>query len=366
MTITRLFQGIIISFSALLFAIAAFFFASLNHASTIIKSSHQVSKVSNQDSSQWPSSAYFPVLCYHQIVKNKSELNQYAVLLDRFKEQMQWLHDNGYQTVESTSKWLQAVAKGNTKEKIILITFDDGLRDILLVKPILDSFNFKATLFVYPTYIQAKKPKALTWKELQSLASVYDIQSHTLWHPMLNAMTPKEQSIQFSKSKKILEDHLKNTVYHLAYPFGNFTENSELLLRQDGYRSAFTILEGNNITGQDPFHLKRNMITSGDTLSSFKLKVEQRPFPIATQNPPIGSTLQDGQQITLTIPKKLSQEKITLKFFSKKLDFKYDPIRGNLQFKLEKTQKKTGLFYLRYMANNKTYLNSFLYHFKRN
>ena len=57
---------------------------------------------------------------------------------------------------------------------------------------------------------------------------------------------------------------------YFAYPFGQFNETSKGILRETGYRLAFTTKTGYVKYGDDPYELKRIGIEPTTTINQFK------------------------------------------------------------------------------------------------
>ncbi|MBW2610580.1 MAG: polysaccharide deacetylase family protein, partial [Deltaproteobacteria bacterium] len=109
---------------------------------------------------------------------------------------MKFLYENGYQTVNLKEAicYLSGVKK--LKEKTVVITFDDGFRDLYTEAfPVLNSYGFSATVFLPTAFIKNKRLKfkekeCLSWDEIRKLQGKGIIfGSHTINHPVLYKMT---------------------------------------------------------------------------------------------------------------------------------------------------------------------------------
>ena len=71
-------------------------------------------------------SVQLPVLMYHGITKDPSEVSEYTISAETFESDLRWLGDNGFTTV-SARQITDYVEKGTAlPAKPVLITFDDG------------------------------------------------------------------------------------------------------------------------------------------------------------------------------------------------------------------------------------------------
>lgn len=84
-----------------------------------------------------------PVFVFHSVVANK------------FEEQLKYIAENGYKTVDADH--LLDILKGNIKpqEKTVILTFDDGLGSLWTVAyPLLKKYGLKGISFLIPSFIK--------------------------------------------------------------------------------------------------------------------------------------------------------------------------------------------------------------------
>ncbi len=93
------------------------------------------------------SSKLIPVLMYHSIDYEKN--NELRIPKDKFREQMQYLKDNGFHPITLDELYSNIVFNTTLQDKPIVLTFDDGYSDNYTnAYPVLKEFGFKATVFV--------------------------------------------------------------------------------------------------------------------------------------------------------------------------------------------------------------------------
>ncbi|MBN1352390.1 polysaccharide deacetylase family protein [candidate division KSB1 bacterium] len=116
-----------------------------------------------------------PVFSYHRI--DRAE----------FEAQLRYLKENAYTTLaadEYASVYLQ---KQKIPERAVVLTFDDGLRNLYdVVFPLLKEYGFKAVAFIIPAWVGEKG--SITWEQANEmhLAGAVDFQSHTMHHAGIN------------------------------------------------------------------------------------------------------------------------------------------------------------------------------------
>jgi peptidoglycan/xylan/chitin deacetylase (PgdA/CDA1 family) len=190
-----------------------------------------------------------------------------------FESQMRYLKENGYQviTAEELSAFLEY--RRGLPRKSVLITMDDGYRSVYdIAYPILQKYEYKATLFVYTSFIGVSK-LAITWNQLKEMkASGFTIGSHTIYHSDLTQ--PKEGESEPAHlarvqeelygSKKIIDRKLGQDTKFLAYPFGFYDQRSIQIARQAGYKYAMSVKRGGNPFFANPLTLRRDQILEKD------------------------------------------------------------------------------------------------------
>ena len=79
------------------------------------------------------------------------------------------------------------------------------------------------------------------------------IGSHTHTHSVLSQLGPEQQRQELAQSRALLREQLGVEADALAYPVGNttsFSDQSQELVRETGYRAAFSFHGGTNLPGR--------------------------------------------------------------------------------------------------------------------
>lgn len=191
-----------------------------------------------------------PILLYHRF--GATVADGMTIKTAVFAEQMKYLHDNGYKVIPLQQLVLWCQGKGPAPApKSVVIVEDDAHKSVYSdMLPIIRKYRFPVTLFVYPSAISNAK-YAMTWEQLRELkgTGLFDIQSHTYWHPNFKRERRKLQPAayeklvmeQLLKSRRKLEHELGGTVNLLAWPFGIYDEELLKKAQQAGYVATFSI-----------------------------------------------------------------------------------------------------------------------------
>lgn len=209
-----------------------------------------------------------PVLYYHSV--KDSVDNEVTISPENLKMQLKYIKDSGYVTLTLNELKEYLLNDSPIPSKSIVITFDDGYMDNFTnAFPILKDLNMVATIFCITTSLDGNY-----YLSKQAISEMYDygidIQSHTVNHPHLDKMSYREQLFELSESKKYLESLLGTKVDSIAYPFGDFNNDSIKAAIDSGYSLGFTTRRGLSDRDDNPLKLDRIYISSDYDMDTFK------------------------------------------------------------------------------------------------
>jgi peptidoglycan/xylan/chitin deacetylase (PgdA/CDA1 family) len=226
-----------------------------------------------------------PVLVYHDVVNSATpepgRFDQISLML--FKEQMRYLHENGYTTI-SLDQLVSFMKGGAIPKKSIALSFDDGWKSITAIIPILKQYHFKASFFIFPGK-GVVQPFYMDWSDILAIAEDTDfqIESHTMTHPWAkdsNLVTwidgktvgrgIKEVEYELKESKDMVEKILRKKVKYLAWPCGLYNEKLIEIAKNAGYEALLTTDDGANTQGGDVFRIKRLVVDGFCGMATFK------------------------------------------------------------------------------------------------
>lgn len=181
-----------------------------------------------------------PILAYHKVEDNSS--NPLALSSQEFDEQMAYLARYGFNAI-SPDQLLNYLQQGlPLPDKPVLITFDDGYQDnYRTAYPIMKKHGLTATVFLITDRI-GQDEWYMTWDQVEEMRrNGFSFGSHTLSHTSLSTVSDDYVMFQLVKSREGAEWRLDAPVKYFAYPSGRYNENVEKLVRQAGYRAAFSV-----------------------------------------------------------------------------------------------------------------------------
>ena len=209
-----------------------------------------------------------PVLYYHSV--KESADNEVTITPEMLKAELKYIHDEGYVTLTISQLKAYILNDSPIPPKSILITFDDGYMDnYYSAFPLLKEFNMTATIFCITAELDGSYYLS---KEAIKEMSAYgiDIESHTLTHPHLNKLNYDQQLAELVASKKTLEEITGKEISSLAYPFGDFNDDSVKAAKEAGYTLGFTTKLGLSDRNDTPLTLDRIYISSKYDMNTFK------------------------------------------------------------------------------------------------
>ncbi len=183
------------------------------------------------------------VLNYHKVDNIHNSL---SVIPEDFERQMRYLSENGYNTITPEQLYDNITTGAELPKKPILITFDDGYQDNYdNAYPILKKYNMKATIFVVTGFL-GKDKNYLTWEEAKELEnSGISIESHTLNHKSMTELSDEQLRVELVNSRIDIKEKLGKESYFMAYPTGTYNLHIANMVKEAGYKGAFTIKYGN-------------------------------------------------------------------------------------------------------------------------
>ena len=155
-------------------------------------------------------------------------------------------------------------------KKSVLITIDDGNPTFFeLAVPIIEKYQVPVTSFVITSECDSNKIK-----EYQSDYVHFESHSNNLHQAGKNGKSLLV-NLNYEKAHEDIEKSVEilNSKEAFCYPFGHYNSTSKQVLKDIGYKVAFTTNGGKVKSGMNHLELPRVRILKDDSLSSFITKV---------------------------------------------------------------------------------------------
>ncbi len=234
----------------------------------------------------------FAIFSLHAIAKASSDM---AVSESRLRAQLTGLLEAGYRCLDLPEALRAAAGSEPLPQPAFCLTFDDGYRSVY--EPglrILEDLNLTATLFVTVNFldgrvrppwhsrnaalvreysVNAAQFQPLDWAQVREMIAGKRVRvgSHSLSHFMVGHLADGDLRAEIRDSKQILEDRLGVEVPFFAYPYGvrpygAYTERSEAMIREAGYRCSCCSRISRAAVGAGAWLLPRLSLVESDTV----------------------------------------------------------------------------------------------------
>jgi len=178
-----------------------------------------------------------PILGYHSFTVKES--TEFKMNINKFESQMKYLYDHNYKTI-SPDELYNIYQNKKIPKKTIMITFDDGYQsNYELALPILKKYNLKATIFIIGYNTISNRDTYMNIDTINKIKEEYPnitIASHSynLHEDGVIGKNRNELIKDFNKMKEVIDTK------YFAYPYGLHNEEVENILKEEGYKLAFT------------------------------------------------------------------------------------------------------------------------------
>lgn len=210
-----------------------------------------------------------PIFAYHR-VENADDI--YSVLPKDFEEEMAYLQQEGYQSL-NLNEYAMARQKHEKLHKKMVLIFDDGYLDNLTnAAPIMQKYGYTGSVFLAVKF--DGWPGYLDWDhDLKLLKYGWEIGSHTYTHRALTKLTPEEVNVELFKSKEFVQGlYCPPSGPTLSYPTGATNKQVAKQVADAGYIAAVCGVVGVN-TDTTPMQELRRVNAfhkKGQSLTYFK------------------------------------------------------------------------------------------------
>ncbi len=210
-----------------------------------------------------------PVLMYHffyNAAAGETPRDNNFIEISAFESQMKYLSDNGFYfpTWQEVEDYIDG--KKTLPAKSVVITVDDGDESFFrLALPVIEKYNVKATEFLVTSWNG--------WYCNDYKSSKVSYQSHS---DQMHKGGANGKGVLLSWSydqiyKDLIDSKncLNGEATVFCYPFGQYNETSKRILKDAGYKLAFTTQGGRVYKGADKYALPRVRISKGISAQSF-------------------------------------------------------------------------------------------------
>ncbi len=216
--------------------------------------------------------AQIVVYCYHSI---SSGDGKFDVSDENFKKQIDFLLAN-FKPISTDDLIDYLDGKKDINEPSFVLSFDDGYKDLLNIKDYLPALGIKPIAFVLAkpenvNRLELRMDKQfLTSSDILSLQKAgWEIGCHSLTHANLQKLTDHELNSEIVDAKHVLES-LGVPVKYFAYPKGKYDQKIIRVVKDAGFKGAFSTDYQNITVDSDRFAIPRIGVVRSHTLTEFR------------------------------------------------------------------------------------------------
>ena len=156
---------------------------------------------------------------------------------------------------------LDGLASGVTAMPAVVFTFDDADASLWTqAYAYMNDKNVRGTGYVVTDWVDGTNK--VTWAQLQEMESAgWTIGNHTKAHTDLSLLTLAEQEAALMDARTVLSDHGITNSDYVAYPYGNYNEDTMMAMENLGMRLGRTMVAANNVSPlQSPFEISQREV----------------------------------------------------------------------------------------------------------
>ena len=216
-----------------------------------------------------------PILMYHYISVPPEDADKYrtdlSVAPDAFREQMTYLANNGFESVDLYDLSLAITGKRDLPEKPVIITMDDGYRDNFEnAFPILQEFGLSATFFILTQPIDNGNNTYLSWEMVEEMANAgMRIEPHSKTHADLSGKEREDIIYEILGSKETIAAHTDQIPRFFCYPGGRYDDTTIEVVSELDFWGAVTTVGGKWHGYDDRYEWSRLRMRNTTALAEF-------------------------------------------------------------------------------------------------
>lgn len=250
---------------------------------------------------------------YHRFGDNRFPSTNIKVT--DFEAHLKWLSSNQYQVL-SLSDALAYLKNDSTAQHTAVITIDDGYKSFYTYGfPLLKKYKMPATLFINTETVGSGD--YMTWQELAQVSKHgVEIGNHTHTHAYFLNQKQNERYKSFldeiELAQKLISENLNLKPKVFAYPYGEFDDGFETIVKAVGFMGAAAQNSGVINKSTNLFQLPRFPM-SENYADKFEEKASMRSIHVLSSSPkwPMIPRGKSRPTLTLTIdPKGLRTDQL--------------------------------------------------------
>ena len=235
-----------------------------------------------------------PIRMYHVIDAQPATPKQDLwVVPSEFQAEVTWLAARGYHAVTVAQWWGASHGGAALPSRPIVFTFDDGFRGWYTnALPILQAQGWPGSMELALSHLgglQSAPPGGLSpyaWKlqpymVREMLADGWELDSHSLTHPMLTTVSATQLHAEVYASRAELQAQFGVPVSVFCYPYGGYDAATVKAVEGAGYAAALSTNLGLASSRQSPYALDRIPVDRGEGIAGIRAMLRSYGLPVS-------------------------------------------------------------------------------------
>lgn len=220
-----------------------------------------------------------PILMYHRVETPPADADNLrlslTVLPSVFEGQLDWLAEQGYQTLTLAQMTRGLLGEAELPPKPVVLTFDDGYLDAYTeALPRLRARGMVGSFYVVPALME--QPGYLSWAQAGDMLSQgMEIGNHSLTHPDLSRLDRPRLEEEIGTAAQQIESALGQRPQTFCYPLGRYNNLVARVVQEQGHSAAITTRFGMQHSAAARFSLNRVRIPNTLSVEGFGWWISQ-------------------------------------------------------------------------------------------
>lgn len=235
-----------------------------------------------------PEGIFVPIVSYHSVSRSEDFEDGYTISPVELEKDLVYLRSEGYTPV-FVEDLINFVHLGKTlPEKPIILTFDDTTSDFYEnVLPLLEKYDFKATLSVVGSFAESSDPRRLNCTQIKEIYESCRVEISNRSYSLCSLEKRRGATINegesyesyrsvllcdLEKNQRFLFENCGALPKVFTYPFGLVSEPSLRIVKNAGFKASLGGSHGENYITSDPdclYNLSRHNRTHGVSSEDF-------------------------------------------------------------------------------------------------